>query len=427
MNDDFDILIVGGGMVGASLAHALRAVPLRIGIIEAYPLHDDKQPSYDSRAIALSYGSKRIFDTLGVWQAMVAETVTPITRIHVSDKGHFGAVRMDAEEEGVEALGYVAEAAVIGRALASDLAALPNVELLCPAILTDVQIDDEQARVTVEQGGVLRDLTAKLVVAADGGRSTVRQLLGGKSFRLGYGQTAVIANVITEREHGGIAYERFTESGPLALLPNNAPSWMAGEAPGEQRWSLVWTVRNDKVEEHLQLSDALFIARLQKRLGRRAGRILSVTPRHAYPLGLEYVRDHVRPRLAFIGNAAHLIHPVAGQGFNLGLRDVAVLAEVLAQAVAEGRDPGLLATLQDYAQWRRPDYLRVMGMTDGLARLFSNDFKPLVVARNLGMVAMDLLPPARRLLTHQAMGMTGRQSRLARGVSLDGMWEGAES
>lgn len=421
MSSDFDVLIVGGGMVGASLAHALKDVPLRIGIIEAYPLHDVQQPSYDSRAIALSYGSKRIFDSLGVWQRMKAETVTPITRIQVSDKGHFGAVRMDAEEENVEALGYVAEASVIGRALIAELAELTNLELICPATLTDVQINDEQTTVSVEQNGVLRELTSQLLVAADGGRSTVRELLGAKIFRLGYGQAAIIANVTTDREHGGIAYERFTESGPLALLPNNAPAWMDEGESGERRWSLVWTVRDRDVEEYLALSDALFISRLQKRLGKRAGRILSVTPRHAYPLGLEYVRDHVRHRLAFIGNAAHLIHPVAGQGFNLGLRDVAVLAEVLLEAASAQRDPGLMETLQNYADWRRPDYLRVMGMTDGLARTFSNDFTPLVVARNLGMVAMDLIPPARRLLTHQAMGMTGRQSRLARGLSLEGV------
>ncbi len=420
MSCDFDVLIVGGGMVGASLAHALKSVPLRIGIIEAYPLYDAQQPSYDSRAIALSYGSRRIFDTLGVWPVMTTQGVTPIRHIHVSDRGHFGAVRMDAGEEDVEALGYVVEASVIGRALAPELAKMPNVELICPASLTEVRITDEQATVTVEQNGVLRDVTTRLLVAADGGRSTVRQLLGAKTFKLGYGQTAVIANVVTAQEHGGIAYERFTDTGPLALLPNNAPAWMDDNGSGERRWSLVWTVRDEKVEEHLQLSDAHFIARLQKRLGRRVGRILSVTPRHAYPLGLEYVRDHVRPRLAFIGNAAHLIHPVAGQGFNLGLRDVAVLAEVLAEAAAGQRDPGLLETLKTYSAWRRPDYLRVMGMTDGLARTFSNDFRPLVVARNLGMVAMDLVPPVRRLLTHQAMGMSGRQSRLARGLSLGG-------
>jgi 2-octaprenyl-6-methoxyphenol hydroxylase len=420
MSCDFDVLIVGGGMVGASLAHALKTVPLRIGIIEAFPLHDDQQPSYDSRAIALSYGSRRIFESLGVWQAMEAETVTPITRIHVSDKGHFGAVRLDAGEEGVAALGYVAEASVIGRALA-DLTALPNVELLCPASLTDIQIDESQARVTINIKGEAREITASLVVAADGGRSTVRERQGAKTFKLGYGQTAVIANVVTDREHGGTAYERFTASGPLALLPNRAPAWMDDQQSGEHRWSLVWTVRDAEVEEHLQLDDAQFLARLQQRLGRRAGRVLSVSSRHAYPLGLEYVRDHVRPRLAFIGNAAHLIHPVAGQGFNLGLRDVAVLAEVLAEAAVEQRDPGLMETLQGYARWRRPDYLRVLGMTDGLARIFSNDVRALVIARNLGMVAMDLLPPARRLLTHQAMGMIGRQSRLARGLSLEGL------
>jgi 2-octaprenyl-6-methoxyphenol hydroxylase len=199
---------------------------------------------------------------------------------------------------------------------------------------------------------------------------------------------------------------------------------MGDDVPAGRRWSLVWTVRDEEVAEHLQLSDGQFLERLQRRLGRRAGPLLAVTPRHAYPLGLEYVRDHVRPRLVFIGNAAHLIHPVAGQGFNLGLRDAAALAEVLAQAAAAGEDPGLLETLQRYAAWRRPDYLRVMGMTDGLARLFSNDRKPLVVARNLGMVAMDLLPPARRGLTRQAMGMTGRQSRLASGLSLNGLADG---
>jgi len=257
-----------------------------------------------------------------------------------------------------------------------------------------------------------------LVVAADGGRSTVREKLGAKTFRLGYGQTAVIANVVSEREHDFVAYERFTESGPLALLPNTAPSWMAGAEAGNHRWSLVWTVHDHQVEEHLALDDDAFLARLQHRLGRRAGRILSVTSRNAYPLGLQYVRDHVRHRLAFIGNAAHLIHPVGGQGFNLGLRDVAVLAEVLVEAARTGADPGVLTTLKRYADWRRADYIRVMGFTDGLARTFSNEFRPLVVARNLGMVAMDLVPPARRIFTRQAMGVNGRQPRLALGLPL---------
>lgn len=418
MNSDFDLLIVGGGMVGASLAHALKGSGLRIALIEAVPLHDEHQPSYDARAIALSWGSRRIFEGMGVWAAMESETVTPIRTIKVSDRGHFGATRMDAGEEGVEALGYVAEAAVIGRALASDLSALPDVELFCPAHLSDICIDEAAARVTIEHEGGMRELHARLVVAADGGRSTVRERLGAKTFNLGYGQTAMIASVVSERGHGNVAYERFTESGPLALLPNTAPAWMAGAEAGDRRWSLVWTVHDHEVEGHLALDDEAFLERLQRRLGRRAGRLLSVSPRCAYPLGLQYVRDHVRPRLAFIGNAAHLVHPVGGQGFNLGLRDVAALAEVLAAAARQGDDPGGIDTLRGYADWRRPDYLQVMGFTDGLARLFSTDFRPLVVARNVGMVAMDLLPPARRLLTRQAMGVNGRQPRLALGLPL---------
>lgn len=418
MNTEFDLLIIGGGMVGASLAQALRGSGLRIGLIEAVPLYDENQPSYDTRSIALSWGSRRIFEGIGVWQAMEEETVTPIRTIKVSDRGHFGATRMRADEEGVDALGYVAEAAVIGRALARNLDQLSDVTLFCPAQLTDIQIDHHTAHVTIEQDGETRQLSARLVVAADGGRSTVREKLGAKTFRLGYGQTAVIANVVSELSHGNVAFERFTNSGPLALLPNTAPSWMEGAEAGEHRWSVVWTVHDHEVSEHLELDDAAFLARLQHRIGRRAGRLLSVSPRSAYPLGLQYVRDHVRPRIAFIGNAAHLIHPVGGQGFNLGLRDVAVLAEVLVQAAHKGDDPGTLATLKSYADWRRADYIRVMGFTDGLARTFSTDFRPLVVARNIGMVAMDLLPPARRLFTRQAMGVNGRQPRLALGLPL---------
>ncbi len=418
MNNEFDLLIVGGGMVGASLAHALKHSGLRIGLIEAVPLDDGSQPSYDARAIALSWGSRRIFEGIGVWHSMVQEGVTPIRTIRVSDRGHFGAVRMEAAEEGVEALGYVAEAAVIGRALAPGLGELSDTTLFCPARLTDIVIEETAARVSVEYEGQVCELTARLVVAADGGRSTVRERLGARTFSLGYGQTAVIASVVTDRPHGNVAYERFTESGPLALLPNNAPTWMPGAEAGERRWSLVWTVHDHEVEEHLALDDAAFIARLQQRLGKRAGRVLSASPRRAYPLGLQFVRDHVRPRLAFIGNAAHLIHPVGGQGFNLGLRDVAVLAEVLTAVAREGKDPGNLESLSDYAGWRRGDYLRVMGFTDGLARSFSSDFAPLVAARNVGMVALDMLPPARRLLTRQAMGVNGRQPRLALGLPL---------
>jgi 2-octaprenyl-6-methoxyphenol hydroxylase len=416
---DYDILIIGGGMVGASLATALKHVPLRIGIVEAVDHADANQPSYDTRAIALSLGSARIFDAMGVWQAMLAEGVTPINDIHVSDRGHFGNVRLNAGEEGVEALGYVVEAGVIGKALNAALKENPHAELICPARLVSIEIGNEQVAVSLEHRGERRELTCRLVVAADGTRSTVRELTGAKTFRLGYGQTAIIANVVTEREHGNVAYERFTDSGPLALLPSRAPAGSPGEEEGDHRWSLVWTARDDQVEAIMGLSDSAFIARLQKRLGRRVGRVLKTTPRYAYSLALLYVRDHVRSRLAFIGNAAHAIHPVGGQGFNLGLRDVAELAEVLAEAAGRGDDPGTLATLKPYADWRRPDYLRVLGLTDGLVRGFSTNFKPAVVARDFALLTLDLLPSMRHQFARQFMGLTGRQPKLARGLPLE--------
>ncbi len=415
---DYDLLIIGGGMVGASLAVALKAVPLRIGIVEAVPFSSAEQPSYDSRAIALSQGSKRILDAIGVWQAMGELGVTPITRIHVSDRGHFGATRMSAADERVEALGYVVEAAVMGRAFAPALESLPNTDLICPARITGVTVKDEQVEVELEHDGQHRRLTSRLLVAADGGRSTVREMLGAKTFGLGYGQTAVIANIVTDRAHEGFAYERFTDSGPLALLPSNAPRGWPGEEHGNRRWSLVWTVHDENVEQVMGLGDGAFIAALQRRLGRRAGRVVESGPRSAYPLSLLYVKDHVRPRVTFIGNAAHLIHPVGGQGFNLGLRDAAELAEVVADSARRGEDPGTLENLKAYAEWRRPDYLRVMGMTDGLVRTFSNNFTPLVVARNLGLLGMDLLPGLRHGFARQFMGLSGKQPKLSLGKPL---------
>lgn len=416
-DNSFDLLIIGGGMVGASLALALRDSGLRIGLVEAVAADDGTQPSFDARAIALSHGSQQILAHTGVWAAMEETTVTPISGIRVSDRGHFGAVRMDADEEGVDALGYVVEAAVIGRVLNQALQQAEHVDYLCPATVTGITVQGDRAEVSIEQQGVSRRLSSRLLVAADGGQSAVAKFLGGRYFQRPYDQTAVIANVIGEQPHRGIAYERFTDSGPLALLPNAAPAWMPGHEAQDRRWSLVWTVHNDAVDEHLALDDAAFLARLQQRLGRRAGRLLAVGPRRAYPLGLRYLRDCVRERVVFIGNAAHTIHPVAGQGLNLGLRDVAALAEVIEDAVHAEHDFGTMGVLDRYMQWRRPDYLRVMGLTDSLARGFASTLAPLVVARNLGMLGMDLLPPARRLMTRQMMGVTGRQSRLARGAA----------
>jgi 2-octaprenyl-6-methoxyphenol hydroxylase len=419
MKTDYDLLIIGGGMVGASLACALRNLPLRIGLVEA-SAPGAVHPSFDARAIALAQGSKRIYDGLGLWGAMEAAGVTPIRHIHVSDRGRFGSARLSAEREGVDALGYVVEANVIGRVLEEALGRVGNAELLRPAQVAGVEIQGDRASVRLQTGSGERTVGARLLVAADGGRSAVREILGERSVHLGYGQTAVIAYVVTDRPHGHVAYERFTETGPLAMLPCHAARGSAEEADGDRRWSLVWTARDEEVDQLLALTDGEFLARLQERLGFRAGRVLATSPRHAYPLSLHYVRDHVRDRVVFIGNAAHTIHPVGGQGYNLGLRDVAALGEVLADAAKQGEDPGAPSLLDAYARWRKPDHMKVLSMTDGLARLFSNALEPLALVRTAGLIGMDLLPPLKHLFARQAMGFADRQPRLARGLPLIG-------
>jgi len=410
---DYDVLIVGGGLVGASLACSLRASALRVAVLEAHPLRADDQPSFDARTVALSYGSRRIFSAMGLWEAIEAEGVEPIRRIHVSDRGHLGATRLDCREQGVEALGYVAESRVLGKALAAGLAGADNVELLCPAGLEALEFHADHVGVRFVRDGQVQRVTTRLIVAADGGNSTVRRLTGIKAWEVGYGQTAVIANVVTERAHEQVAYERFTDTGPMALLPTRAPAGAEGRCS-----ALVWTVRDAQREAIMALDDETFLARLGERFGHRVGAFERVSRRHAYPLTLLRVREHVRSRLAIIGNAAHTLHPVAGQGFNLGLRDVAVLAQVLVDGAGAGRDPGELELLREYLRWRRRDQLQTAVFTDGLVRVFSTGFTPIAALRNAGLVAVDLLPPARRLLARHAMGLLGHLPRMGRGLPL---------
>lgn len=406
MSHQYDILILGGGLVGASLACALGERGLRVAVVEAVALKSDQQPSYDERSIALAQGTKRIFEAMGLWEAL-RPGVTPIHTIHSSDRGRFGFTRLRREEEGVEALGYVAPARVLGAVLGPRLEALDSVDLYCPARLTDFSLDATGASATIEQDGNTKTIQGQLLVAADGSQSQVREGLRIPTARWEYGQTAIISNISTQLPHRNIAYERFTDTGPLALLPMS-----------EGRCSLVWTVPDDQVDRVLNLPAAQFLARLQERFGHRLGRLERVGSRHAYPLALVRAKESVRPRLALIGNAAHTLHPIAGQGFNLGLRDVAALAEVLVDGHAAGRDLGELELLQQYAQWRSQDHRRVIAFTDGLARLFVNPIAPLAWLRDAGMVALDLVPPAKRLFGRLTMGRAGRLPRLARGLRL---------
>ncbi len=412
MNTDYDILIVGGGMVGATMAYALSPLPLRIGVIEVVPFRSASQPSYDDRAIALAYGSAKIFESMNLWDKL-SDKVSPIKKIHVSDRGHFGVTRIDSATEKVDALGYVVENRIVGAVLAEELPKLSNVELICPARVTHVEMHGESAHIRIDQEGAQTQLTSQLVIAADGGNSVVRKLLNIPTRSWDYDQTAVIANVTPGRHNQGVAYERFTDSGPVAMLPN---AYHTSEDP--KRCSLVWTVRRGDEGRILKLSDTEFLAELQQRFGYRLGAMEKVGRRNAYPLSLVRAKQQVRPRLALIGNAAHTLHPIAGQGFNLGLRDVAVLADVLADAYTAGQALGSAEVMQRYSDWRNWDHRKVIGFTDSLARLFSNPLAPVALARNIGLLSMDVVPPLKRILTRQTMGLAGKLPRLAMGLPL---------
>jgi 2-octaprenyl-6-methoxyphenol hydroxylase len=404
---DCDVAIVGGGMVGASLALAIAPLGLRVVVIEAVLPEEDAQPSFDERTIALSNGTRRIFQGLGVWDEIL-RGATPIKRIHVSDRGRFGTARLSAEEQGVPSLGFVVETRAVGAALWRRLRASPVTQLIAPARVVGSETLADRVVLQLETAAGPRRLGARLVVAADGAQSIVRRESGVDAERWDYGQTAIITNVVTERFHDYTAYERFTPTGPLALLPI-----------ADGRCVVVWTLEPEVAKQTLALDDAEFLARLQDRFGWRLGRLTRVGKRLSYPLALTRAEALEAPRVAIIGNAAQGLHPIAGQGFNLGLRDAATLAEVLSDHVgAGGQDAGVPEVLASYADWRRTDRRALIAFTDGLVRLFGNPFAPVRAARSLGMMLFDVSPSAKTALARLSLGFAGRLPRLARGLPL---------
>lgn len=387
-------------MVGASLALALRHRDLQIGLIEAQNLLEHHQPGFDDRGIALSYGSQRIFDTMQLWPGL-SEHATPIHGIHISDKGHFGVTRLKAETEQVPALGQVLTAKQLGIQLNKALQQHPALTLLTPLQVVSIEQTSSMATVHLSNG---QSLTAKLLVAADGQASTVRKLLGLSVRQREYEQTAITANVITERPHQNWAYERFTENGPIALLPMS-----------EGRSSLVWTVKSGNEDNLLGCDELSFMHQLQQAFGYRLGHFEKIGQRNSYPLGLMQTHQPVQQRVVLIGNAAHSLHPIAGQGFNLGLRDAAVLAECL---ISHPEDCGNSAVLQGYSDWQQRDQDNVIQATDFLVNTFSNNAVLLGHGRAGSLALLDVLPPLKSRLARTSMGLSGKQCRLSRGLAL---------
>ncbi|MEJ5113437.1 2-octaprenyl-6-methoxyphenyl hydroxylase [Erwinia billingiae] len=390
------IVIAGGGMAGATLALAISHLTqgqVPVTLVEATEPASRSHPGFDGRAIALAAGTCQQLAAINLWPYL-KDCATAITHVHVSDRGHASFVSLDAADHGISALGQVVELHDIGQRLFTLLKKAPGVRVCCPAKVTNVVRNQQDVQVTLSNG---ETLPAQLLVAADGSRSSVAASCGVQWQSQDYQQVAVIANVATQQPHLGRAYERFTEHGPLALLPMSAG-----------RSSLVWCHPLGDKARIDGWSDRQFIHQLQQAFGWRLGRITQVGQRHSYPLQLQAASQHVSHRLALVGNAAQTLHPIAGQGFNLGLRDVMSLAETVAASWRAAEDVGSYATLQRYQQRRQPDAAATIGITDTLVRLFANRYTPLVAGRSLGLMAMDSLPLVRNLLAERTLGWVER-------------------
>lgn len=406
MTFDYDVVIAGGGMVGASLALALSRAceqSVKVLVVESFPLPTANssgpvyRPSFDARSTALSLGSRTILEQLQVWPAL-AEHVYAIDTIHVSEKGRLGSALMNAAEMAWPSLGYVVENAWLGNVLLAALHEQNNVDFCCPASVKSINPESQGVSISMDTEGELRQLKTQLVVIADGAQSALRQQLGIEASVDDYQQTAVIANVCFSKPHQGIAFERFTGTGPMALLP------LADSDRGEPRAALVWTNNHDVAEQLCADDDAIFLQKLQQCFGHRLGEFTRVGERASYPLMLIEAQEQCRAGVVVMGNAAHSLHPVAGQGFNLALRDCARLAELLTTAKKAGNGLGDLGLLQRYVSLQADDQTKTIAFSDQLTRVFSLG-GPMPLLRSLGLVAMDISPLLRHSFVRRAAGM----------------------
>jgi 2-octaprenyl-6-methoxyphenol hydroxylase len=405
-----DVLIVGGGLVGSALANALLQLPLDIVLVESFDPSMQEQPSFDSRATALANGSQKILDSLSIWRHIRGDA-EPILDIHVSERGRFGVARISAREEGVAALGYTVENRILGAALWRPLSGAEALRCIAPADLTDFVVGRDAVVARIKRARRSIRVTTRLLVAADGMRSGVRSALKIGATVDDYEQVAVIFNCAAREPLRGRAFERFTPTGPLAVLPLS-----------RNRAAVVWTQSPAQAEAFMRRDENSARDELQEAFGYRLGSFTRLGERSAYPLSRVRSSALFERRAVLIGNAALSVHPVAGQGFNLALRDVAALADLIADEThrrGEGADVGNEDLLHAHAEWRRRDQATVAGFTHGLVRLFGSSLPGMGCLRGAGLMAFDLIPGAKALLARYTMGRAGRMPRLARGLTLD--------
>jgi 2-octaprenylphenol hydroxylase len=386
-----DIVIVGGGLVGLSLAAALGQADFRVAVVEArQPRLDWPAGSIDLRVYAITRASERLFTGLGAWPAMQS-AAGPFRDMYVWDAGGNGDIRFESAQLGEPYLGHILESRVIERALLDVIEGTPGVSLHCPAAVEGFAESEDGQQVELEDGSLLR---AKLLVGADGKHSRVRDYAGIHARVSDYGQQALVAVVATERPHAETAWQRFLPTGPLAFLPLH-----------DGRCSIVWSATSEEAQRLLELDDADFCAALGEAFDYRLGKILDCGERVLFPLQRQYAQDYIKARIALVGDAAHVIHPLAGQGVNLGLKDVQQLAETLLAARERGRDIGSVPVLRRYERARKGDNLAMMAAMDGFKQLFGSRVAPLRWARSLGLNLVDTAQPLKNRIMRSAMGL----------------------
>jgi 2-octaprenyl-6-methoxyphenol hydroxylase len=403
-----DVAVVGGGLSGLSLAIACAAAGIETVVIDREDPAKFRDAAYDGRTTAIAYGSQQVLKGIGVWDALSAHA-EPIRAIRVADGNSPLFLHYDRSEIEAEALGYIVENRLLRGALQERAEALPSLTLHAPSAVEEVAFEDTQAHLTLSDG---RRVAAALVVGADGRNSPMREAAGIKTWGRSYRQIAIVCVVRHAKPHNGVAVEHFRAAGPFAILP------MTDSDDGAHRSSIVWTEEEHDAPALLALDEKSFARQLASRFGDFLGKVEPERGRWSYPLSLIQAERYAAPRLALIGDAAHVIHPIAGQGWNLGVRDIAALAELLVDAHRLGLDLGSADVLRRYERWRRFDSLTLTTVTDGLNRLFANDFPPLKLVRDLGLAAVNNAPGLKRFFMRHAMGVTGDLPRLVKGERL---------